>query len=256
MKIAVIADVHANLFALDVVLKDAKAKGAKEIWDLGDSVGYSPFPNECLARMQRAKVKGILGNYDKKVLDFPKMKKSWQGQKHPAKYFSFQWASRNLSRSNNLYLRKLPEKLEMARKGVRFLLVHGSPLSIDEALGTGTPKQRFLELAKAVDADVVLCGHSHGFFNKKVAGIRFVNPGSVGRSFDGEPMASYVMLEINDGVLHVKNYRIDYENDKNLKRMRQEKFPLVLIDSIRLGRSIDELKQCRSTKQNSVVAKR
>ncbi|MFA5272406.1 MAG: metallophosphoesterase family protein, partial [Candidatus Omnitrophota bacterium] len=87
MKIAVISDVHANLPALEAVLKDVKEKRVQEIWDLGDSVGYSPFPNEVLASFRRERVKGLLGNYDKKVLSFPRERKKWRKEKDPAKYF-------------------------------------------------------------------------------------------------------------------------------------------------------------------------
>ena len=254
IKIAVISDVHANAPALEVVLNDIKKKKAAEIWDLGDSVGYSPFPNEVLAYFRQEKVKGVIGNYDQKVLAFPVAQKKWRKEKAPAKYFSFQWASRCLSKVHKRYLKNLPEQRRMKRGGISFLLVHASPLGIDEIVSEQTPLKRFLVLAKAARTDVILCGHSHFYFDKKIANARFINPGSVGRSFDGKQSASYAMLEIDRGKITVKRYRLSYDVDKNLKKMREGKFPSILIDSIRLGRSIDELEQRYGAKQNSIIA--
>lgn len=253
IKIAVISDVHANVPALKAVLSDIKKKKAAEIWNLGDNVGYSPFPNEVLASLRQEKVKGVLGNYDKKVLAFPSVQKKWRKEKAPAKYFSFQWASRCLSKAHKRYLENLPEQRRIKRAGIRFLLVHASPLDIDEVVSEQTPLRRFLFLAKAARADVVLFGHSHFYFDKKIAGTRFINPGSVGRSFDGKQRASYVMLEIDDKKLTLKRCRLSYDIDKNLQKMRKERFPSILIDSIRLGRSIDELEQRHGAKQHGII---
>jgi putative phosphoesterase len=253
MKIAVFSDVHANAPALKAVVEDAKQKGAQEFWDLGDSVGYSPFPNEVLACFRQENVKSILGNYDQKVLAFPVAQKKWRKEKAPAKYFSFQWASRCLSRIHKRYLRNLPEQRRMRRGGIRFLLVHASPLDSDEIVDAQTPLKRFLVLAKAACADVVLCGHSHFYLDKRIANTRFINPGSVGRSFDGKQRVSYAMLDIDRGKLTVKRYRLSYDVEQNLTKMRQGKFPSILIDSIRLGRSIDELEERRRTKQHRVI---
>ncbi len=253
IKIAVISDVHANAPALKAVLRDIKKKKAAEIWDLGDSVGYSPFPNEVLALFRKEKVKGVLGNYDKKVLSFPLFQKKWRKEKAPAKYFSFQWANQRLSSVHRRYLNNLPERLRIRRAGIRFLLVHASPLDIDEIVDKKTPLKRFFVLAKAARADVVLFGHSHFYFDKKIKNTRFINPGSVGRSFDGRQWASYVMMEIDRGEIALKHYRLSYDVNKNLQKMKKGKFPSILMDSIRLGRSVDELEQGRRAKQHRII---
>ena len=256
IKIAVISDVHANAPALKVIFKDLKARGATEIWDLGDSVGYNPFPNEVLACFRREKVQGVLGNYDKKVLSFPQAQKRWRSEKHPAKYFSFGWTYTHLTIANKRYLKELPEQRRIKRKGIRFLLVHASPLDIDEIVSGRTSKKRFLLLTKKAHADVVLCGHSHFCLDKKIYNTRFINPGSAGRSFSGKQRASYAILEIGRGKVCVKYYCLSYDVEKNLKKMRQERFPEILLNSIRLGRSIDELQQRDCAKKDGIIAKR
>ena len=255
MKIAIISDVHANAPALRAVVRDAKEKGAQEFWDLGDSVGYNPFPNEVLDWFRQEKVKGILGNYDQKVLAFPIAQKKWRKEKAPAKYFSFQWAYRCLSQANKRYLKNLPLSRRIMRAGLRFLLVHASPLDIDEIVSARTSRERFRVLAKAARADVVLCGHSHFYLDKTIARTRFINPGSVGRAFDGKQQASYILMDLERKKLILKRYRLVYDVGQNLKKMRKGKFPSILIDSIRLGRSIDELEKRNRAKEDRVVTK-
>ncbi|MBU2102984.1 MAG: metallophosphatase family protein [Candidatus Omnitrophica bacterium] len=78
MKIALISDIHANLPALSAVLADIKRRKIGVIWNLGDSVGYGPFPRETLALLMRLGLRSIRGNYDDKVLLFPRKARIWK----------------------------------------------------------------------------------------------------------------------------------------------------------------------------------
>ena len=111
------------------------------------------------------------------------------------------------------------------------------------SLQIDTPETRFLELARKVSVDVVLCAHSHQYFIKKVQNTWFINPGSVGRPFDLDNRASYVVLEINDNDLITNNYRIAYDIEKVVEKMKKEKFPPVLCQSIALGKSLDQIRE-------------
>src|SRR5437868_1561734 len=97
MKIALIADIHGNLPSLEVVLADAEKQGAEIIWNLGDFLGYGPFPNEVVALLRTSKAKNIIGNYDLKVLDFDPQKPHWKKKSFSPKYFSFEWTSKELT---------------------------------------------------------------------------------------------------------------------------------------------------------------
>ncbi|MCA9399455.1 MAG: metallophosphoesterase family protein, partial [Candidatus Omnitrophica bacterium] len=106
-----------------------------------------------------------------------------------------------------------------------------------------TPRKRFAELAKTADADIVLCGHTHEFFDKSINHVRFINPGSVGRPFDSDPRASYAILEAKNGQLTVYNKRLGYNVNKVLRKMKKEKFPEDMIQSVKEGKSLDDVKQ-------------
>ena len=241
MKIAVLADAHGNYPALRAVLDDAARKGAKGIWYLGDFLGYGPFPNE-VVRTLLAKAVCIVGNHDLKVLEFLRKQKRWRQSKDPRKFFSFEWTYRHLTPEVRRKLRALPQTLSIALNRRRFLLVHGSPAAIDETLEIGTSYERFAQLAGLAQADVILCGHTHNYFRKTVKGTMFINPGSVGRPFDGDPRASYALVEITDGRLKVLPRRIRYDIRRTTEKMKAERFPEDLIDSIRQGKDIDDVR--------------
>lgn len=253
MPLAILSDIHANAPALRAVLDDIDRQGIKTIWHLGDVVGYAPFPNEVVAELVRRQVLGILGNYDRKVLEFKRKQKSWQQQKDPAKYFSFAWTSQNLSFRSRQYLKKMPETLSLEFGGKKFLLVHGSPERNDEPLTGATPEARFMELAATVAADVILCGHSHRPFSREIGAKWFVNPGSVGRSFDGDPRAAYATVDFRDGELRVFHNRVSYPVEENLKKMRAENFPEPLLASLAQGRSVDDLKKMPVPREQEVM---
>ncbi len=241
MKVAVISDVHANEPALRAVLKDIRAQKADALWDLGDFVGYGPFVRPVADLLSEKADVRLAGNYDIKAALFPKHKKEWQQSKHPAKFFSFQWTYRQLRPKDKRLINSLPHKRRRMVEGMRVLLTHGSPARIDEPLQPGTPLKRFKELADSVQADLVLFGHTHCPFQKKAKGVLFVNPGSVGRSFDNDPRASYVLLHFSRGKVKTGFRRVPYDVDRTLRRMKKEGFPPLLVRSIGEARSLDDI---------------
>lgn len=245
MRIALIADIHGNLPALEEVLRDAKARGVVQIWALGDLVGYCMYPEETVAMLRKEQVKSIAGNYDTKILAFKKKKSKWKKKKDPVKFFSLRWTYEQLSQDSKEYLKNLPDRLALKEEGKKFLFVHGTTDAADEPLTPDTPDKRFSELAapaRKADADAVLCAHSHLFFDKHADGVRFINPGSVGRPFDNDPRASYAILDITEKDLTVSNIRISYDKDELIKKMKNEKFPPELLQAVIQGKSLDRIK--------------
>ena len=67
MKYALISDIHANLPALEAVLRDIDSRRVDAIYHLGDLTGYAPWPNETIALLRQRGIPGIAGNYDSTV---------------------------------------------------------------------------------------------------------------------------------------------------------------------------------------------
>ena len=132
--IAVISDVHANLPALEAVWQHAQDRGASEIWNAGDHVGYSAFPEETIRWLFQHQAISVLGDYDLRMLQAREKRSEWQRKKDPTKLQALLWARRQLSKGSLRYLEALPRTLEMRRLGHSFLLNHGSPAAIDEGV--------------------------------------------------------------------------------------------------------------------------
>ena len=69
MKIAVMSDIHGNIYALMKTLEDIDEQRVDKIICLGDLVGYGPHPNEVIALIRRREIPCIRGNYDASVVD-------------------------------------------------------------------------------------------------------------------------------------------------------------------------------------------
>lgn len=238
MKIALIGDIHANLPALDAVLEHARRSGAEEIWNTGDSVGYNAFPEGVVQTLRSEGAVSVIGNYDQKVLRFPYKGRRWKKKKKFEKWLAFKWAYEQLSAESLVYLASLPEQRRLEIEGKTVLLTHGSPASVDEHLYADTAEERLAELARVADADMVICGHSHQAFVRKVAGVWFVNTGSVGRPDDGDPRATYAVLEAA-GRIKICHHRVSYEVETAVAGIRREGLPAAFEEMIRKGRKLD-----------------
>ncbi len=239
--IALISDVHGNLPALEAVLDDAAPRDVAEIWNLGDMLGYAPFPNEVLRRLKDIAAVNLVGNYDLKVLDFAFKRDKWKRKKPPVKFAAFQWNDAHLTGKSRRFVELLPEQARRTVGGLDVLMVHGSPASIDELLNSDTPEDRLRELIRVAAADVVVCGHSHEAFVRKVDGVWFVNPGSVGRPEGGDWRASYAVLRFSDGELKTEHFRIPYDINRVARGVHAAGLPKEFIDVFRKGKSLDQL---------------
>ena len=245
MKIALIGDIHANLPALETVLAHIAENNITKIWNTGDFVGYGPFPNEVVhlfrtaQRLRPKDVLSIVGNYDLQVLEFKHKKKKWRKKKHPQKLRAFQWAYESLTKKNRKYLHFLTQEIRMKVKGHRVLLTHGSPASNSEHITPATSEKRLRKLARTAKANLIICGHSHQPFARQVDGVWFINPGSIGRPDDGDPRASYAILEIKPEQVHVEHHRLEYDVERTAAAIHEHKLPESFAQMFLRGRNLD-----------------
>ncbi len=234
MRVAVIGDVHGNLPALDAVLSDIRRRRVDALWNLGDLVGYGPYPEEAIHRLREAKALSIAGNFDRKVLGADPLD---PGSKDVPvdKWIGPVWTHENLTPSSFRFLASLPRQKRMVLEGHNLLLVHGSPASDAERLQPDTTSARLEELARMAHANVVLCSHSHMPFVRRAGGTMFVNSGGVGRSDDGDPRASYAVLDADPDGIRVIHYRVRYDVpaviDALLRRGLPESFGRMFAES-------------------------
>jgi putative phosphoesterase len=241
VQVALIGDVHANLPALEAVLEHAHKRAVVAIWNVGDFVGYGAFPNEVVERLREEHAQSIIGNYDLKVLDIKHKKKKWRRKRIPLKILAFEWAYQKLSKQSRQYLRSLSEEIRFDWEGKRVLLTHASPASNEEALDLNTPESRLRELAQMAQADLIICGHSHQPFTRLVNGVLFINTGSVGRPDDGDPRATYAIMQITGDAIAVEHFRVAYDVEKAVAGIRKNKLPEEFAQMFIRGISLDSL---------------
>ena len=246
VKIGVIADVHANLNALEAVFEDAKSRGITVFLNAGDVVGFGAFPNEVVEALYSRNALSVIGNLDLEVLDKNKKGKG-------LKKFSTEFARKELKKSHETYLRALPFKaeLEVARK--KLLMIHGTPDAVDEHLLHDAPIERFQEIAKTSRADVIIVGHSHEQFTKEVDGALFINPGSVGRPGDGNPQAAYA--EITSNPFSVELIRVNYDVEAAADGLRRRGAPESYAQMLLRGLSLDYIIAEDKTKEHDMEEK-
>lgn len=197
MRIAIISDIHGNLPALDAVLADIQTQTFDALYCLGDLVGYAPFPNEVTARIHEMRIPTIIGNYDDGVgFDRDECGCAYRDPVEKERGDrSLMWTRRRVTHDNKAFLRELVKEIRVDVDGKRVLMVHGSPRKMNEYLFEDRPVSSFQRIAASSAADIIVFGHTHKPYTKRVDGVLFVNAGSVGKPKDGDWRACYAILE-------------------------------------------------------------
>jgi diadenosine tetraphosphatase ApaH/serine/threonine PP2A family protein phosphatase len=242
MRILLLSDIHANLFALETALHAAPTHDG--VWCMGDVVGYGPHPNECIARLRELDALTLTGNHDQAALG-----------NVPLEHFrdtarrALEWTQQVLTAESLAWLKMRPPMQRLAQYGVT--LVHASPRSPIWEYIDG-PRVA-LENFAYFDTPICFFGHTHQpilyrlragdrvFSTRELANgqsyvlehMTLLNPGSVGQPRDGDPRAAF---GIYDTVTHTfVMYRIAYEIAKTQRAMQQVNLPARLIARLEIG---------------------
>ena len=254
MRVLVISDVHANLTALDEVLADASRvawlgrTGFDAIWSLGDIVGYGPWPNECIQRLQQFNGHlRVAGNHDWAALghldveDFNREARTM-----------VLWTQKQLDPASLAYLRALPDQPLLHEP---FTITHASPRQpVWEYISNSSiARENFAYF----DTPYCLTGHTHvpRIYRMPVGGGNvpctshgpvydrdidlggdhrlIINPGSVGQPRDNDPRAAYALLDVERAQWRFRRVRYDVEITQ--AAMRKAGLPERLIARLAYG---------------------
>lgn len=198
MKIAVISDIHSNIYALDSVLADIETKGVDMTVCTGDLVGYGTRPNEVIETLKKNKILTIMGNYDDAIgnlkivcgCDYPDPKDAEKAG------LSMHFTGQTTTKENKEYLKNLPKELIFTfdNKTIRF--VHGSTRLINEYLKENSKEAD--EVMSELVENILVCGHTHIPYAKHYGEKLLINAGSVGKPKTGNPNANYVIIDIKN----------------------------------------------------------
>ena len=184
MRVAVVSDIHGNLPALEAVLADVAREGVDSLVVAGDTIS-GPWPVEVFERLAREEARIVHGNADREVLER-------RDRLGPLAV----WCADRMGDERLRIAATWPSTLEFEVDGLgRVLVCHSTPSS-DEVIYTRiTPDAEVAALLEGATADVVVSGHTHIQFDRRLAGgLRVVNPGSVGMPYEGTRGAFWALL--------------------------------------------------------------
>jgi putative phosphoesterase len=164
VRVATLYDIHGNLRALEAVLAELPEDATIVVG--GDTCLGGDEPGETLETLRALgdRVVWVRGNADREPVP-------------------------ELTEEQFAFLQALPSGARLER----VLYVHASPRNDEDIFTVRTPEERIAFLFEDVDADVVVCGHTHMQFERVIAGKRVINSGSVGMPYEDEPGAYWTL---------------------------------------------------------------
>ncbi|MBN2061440.1 MAG: metallophosphoesterase family protein [Deltaproteobacteria bacterium] len=236
--ILLLGDIHANYPALKAVGDYIKPERFNRIINTGDSTVYCTFPNETIQWLREKNTISIVGNTDRAILRILKGKKLKKPKKQEKRLMYF-WTSEILYPENKLFLKSLPRQKDLTVNGIRIGVFHGTVQDPDEQLFPSSPIRRFRDLAKNSPYRIHIMGNSHVPYHKIVNGIHFINPGSVGRMFDGDPRASFAVLRLSTGRIEVEHFRIPYPVEDVVNSLKNHRLPDIYVKMFQTGTKLN-----------------
>lgn len=226
-RVAVIADIHGNYPALTAVLAELDAAGISQIYCLGDLVGYYCQINEVIATLRDRRVTTILGNHDHALAHL--------AGKIPRSRSATEVLERQLEMiepDHLAWLSALPREMQFEHGGRSYYAVHGG---LDDPMDEyiRTIESAYLERHNFTH-DVLLAGQTHVPLHVVLGAKAHANPGSVGQPRDGDPRASYLVLDGAELVFH----RVAYDVGALIAKMQELGFPDYLYRRLESGRGV------------------
>jgi predicted phosphodiesterase len=240
MRYAIIADIHANLEAFNTVLADAKAMNCTHYACLGDVVGYNANPKECLDIVRSMNMPCVKGNHD----EYCSAETDLEGF-NPHAQEAINWTRNQLTEEDRKWLRDL----RYIRLVASFSIVHAT---LDGPQRWGYVFDRLAAAASFTYQNTGVCffGHTHvpvafvrdsmvrgGTYSKfktEPGKKYFINVGSVGQPRDGNPKASYVVYDLDEGSIEIR--RLDYDIGTTQRKILEAGLPARLAHRLAEGK--------------------
>jgi predicted phosphodiesterase len=247
MRYLVLSDIHANIDALDAVL-DCAARSYDRVIVLGDLVGYGAEPNAVVERIRELSPAAIIrGNHDKVAAG-----QAGSEGFNPTAQRAVAWTRRALTPASRDYLSTLPEGPAFLQDSIE--ICHGSPLDEDEYIfGESDAADALVTTVRPL----CLFGHTHvpmaaTLDERRTFAVLFhgaggeqhlhldddrrylVNPGSVGQPRDGDPRASFALLDLDLRALAIR--RVSYPAARARERILAAGLPKALGNRLLVGR--------------------
>ncbi len=221
MKIAVIADIHANLPALKAALNAINTEGCEAVYHVGDAIAIGPFPAECVDLIQHTpNMRCVVGNHGLYYVNgLPKPIPGWMSASEVQHQI---WTHEQIGDQRKSIVARWPLVLEDEFQGVKTVFMHyGLNPSKDDFVGVvRNPSDADLDKVFAdAQAEFVFFGHDHS--PSDIQGkARYLNPGSLG--CHKEASARYILVKYDHKQVEIQHRRVWYD-DKGLYEAFQDR---------------------------------
>jgi predicted phosphodiesterase len=224
MRIAVLSDIHGNLTAFAAVLADIRQTSPDLVLHGGDLAAMGSSPMEIVDQVRSLEWKGVMGNVDEMLVRPDSLEEFASKSSAPPTMWStirqIAVSTRtNLGDERLAWLGELPLVVTMPG----FALVHASPGDCWRTPAEGTTDAELESIYGSLVEPIVAFGHTHRPSIRKIAGRPelLINTGSVGLPYDGDPRASYLLLD--NGTPSIR--RVEYNVEKELKALLSSGLP-------------------------------
>jgi putative phosphoesterase len=207
VRVAALYDVHGNVSALEAVLLDVERENVDTIVCGGD-VTWGPFQSECITLLRDVGARFVAGNCEHDVLHGDSERDAWCRER--------------LTEADRAAIEAWPLTLQLDVGPLgSVLFCHATPQSNEAILTRITPDEDAVEALAGADSDVVVCGHVHVQYDRRLpGGPRLVNPGSVGLAYETMPAAYWALLDDD-----VELRRTEYDLDTAVAALVTSGFP-------------------------------
>ncbi len=236
MRLAALADIHGNIYALEAVLADLKRQAPDMVAVLGDSVVKFPHNRAVLDALDGLPHVGIAGNMERGLqrLLGDECAELSRYDAGAGKSFVERQAFAELGAARVARFRDLPNERFLSLVGKEdTLLCHGAPGHLTRSLypapdartlGPDQPRtsdEEFHAMLQGVTANLVLCAHTHRRVERRYNESLVVNPGAVGHTYERkhDPRARYAVLTHERGAWHVEFRAVPYDAARAAREM-------------------------------------
>jgi predicted phosphodiesterase len=215
VKIAILADIHGNLPALEAVIEDALAQRAEAFVVNGDVVNRGPQGPEVMARVAQLAARFTLGNHDDLLRRLAEGDAALPGEFHHDPFWvANRWCAAALAEVGAFdTIRNWPLTVRIEVPGApRVLISHGSPRHFREGYGRNLSDALISEIVEMNPAEVLVGSHTHWPLRRRWGRVEVLNTGAVGTPFNGDGRAQYLLLELQRGGWRPHFRRVAYDH--------------------------------------------
>lgn len=216
-KVAILNDIHGNLYLLNKVIDYLRDKNISQILVCGDFLTDGPDDNKIIEVLQDLKAEVIIGNREEEIIKTLANANNFQEKHYPLYY-----TAKNLTKNNLNFIQNLSTSKLININGIKILMSHGSPYNTKDIISKSS-YQTFDNLIKDYPADIYLFAHTHEYFEQTYQNKLFLNTGAI-NCFHGDSKITFGILTITNSQTSFEEVKLPYNFNEVKKYYIESKY--------------------------------